>query len=286
VAAARRAIENGQRKIMAQKGQIHLGTSAFTAAGWEGVFYPEGMKPVDYLEYYSTQFGTVEVDSTYYRIPAAAMVKRWYNVTPPGFIFAAKMPQVLTDEKVLEDCEEELGRFLSVMDLLKEKLGPLLIQFPYFNKKAFAKPEDFFARLFPFLAQLPKDQKFALEIRNKNWLLPVLADELRKRRIALALVDHPWMPRPDEVFQKFDPITADFTYIRWLGDRYGIEKETKTWDKTIVDRRPSLSEWAKVCNMVRRRGVNIFAYANNHFAGHAPSTIRLFEEIVEHAPRA
>jgi uncharacterized protein YecE (DUF72 family) len=193
------------------------------------------------------------------------------------------MPQVLTHEKVLEDCADELARFLDVMDLLKEKLGPLLIQFPYFNKKAFAKPEDFFARLFLFLEQLPKDRKFALEIRNKNWLLPALADELLGRRIALALTDHPWMPRPSEVFQKFDPITSDFTYIRWLGDRHGIEKETKTWDRTIVDRRAALSEWAKVCMMVRRRGVDIFAYANNHFAGHAPSTIRLFEEILENS---
>ena len=268
---------------MADEPHIYLGTSAFTAAGWERVFYPAGMKPIDYLEYYSTQFGTVEVDSTYYRIPSASMVQRWYDVTPTGFIFSAKMPQVLTHEKVLDNCAEELGEFLSVMGLLREKLGPLLIQFPYFNKNAFATPEDFFARLFPFLAQLPADRKFALEIRNKNWLLPELVDELRRRRIALELIDHPWMPRPLEVFERFDPITADFAYIRWLGDRHAIERETKVWDRTIVDRTAVLSEWARVCEMVRRRGVNIFAYANNHFAGHGPSTIRLFEEILERA---
>jgi uncharacterized protein YecE (DUF72 family) len=266
---------------MAAKAQIHLGTSAFTADGWEGTFYPAGTKPVDYLAHYATQFGTVEVDSTFYRIPSASMVKRWHAVTPKGFIFAAKVPQVITHEKILKDAAAELKEFLSVMDLLGEKLGPLLFQFPYFNKKAFAKPEDFLARLIPFLDTLPTGYRFAVEIRNKNFLLPEYVEALRKRKLAMTLVDHPWMPFVTELFLRFDPITADFTYIRWLGDRYAIEKVTKTWDKVVVDRGRALSEWAKACKIILHRGVNIFAYANNHYAGHGPATICMFEEIFE-----
>jgi uncharacterized protein YecE (DUF72 family) len=266
---------------MAKPAQIHLGTSAFTADGWEGVFYPAGLKPADYLSHYATQFGSVEVDSTFYRIPSPSMVKRWYDVTPKGFVFSAKVPQVITHEKMLEDSGDDLKQFLRAMDHLKEKLGPLLFQFPYFNKKKFAKPEDFFERLWPFLGDLPKGYQFVVEVRNKNFLVPVLADSLRQCGIALALIDHPWMPPVDELFQRFDPITADFTYIRWLGDRYGIEKVTKTWSKTVVDRRRALSDWAKACRLILKRGVSIFAYANNHYAGHAPATIRMFEEIFE-----
>jgi uncharacterized protein YecE (DUF72 family) len=73
---------------------IHLATSAFTAAGWPGSFYPESLKPADYLSYYATQFDTVELDNTFYRIPSESVVRGWDSKTPPGSIFVAKAPQV------------------------------------------------------------------------------------------------------------------------------------------------------------------------------------------------
>jgi len=167
------------------------------------------------------------------------------------------VPQVITHEKVLRDCQPVLKQFLSTMDLLDEKLGPLLFQFGYFNKKAFPDLEAFLARLVPFLKTLPSGYRFALEIRNKNWLSPKLPDVLRERGIALALIDQAWMPRPAEWLERFPsddgPITADFTYIRWLGDRKGIERLTKTWDKTILDCREPLQEGVKVCRQTVRR---------------------------------
>ena len=178
------------------QGSILLGTSAFTASGWEGAFYPAKVKPADYLSYYATQFDAVEVDSTFYRTPAISTVKGWYAKTPPGFLFAAKVPQSITHERVLRDCETELSQFLKAMDALGEKLGPLLFQFGYFNKKAFVGVNDFLARLVPFLKKLPKGYRFAVEIRNKNWLVPQFVEALRERQIALALVDHVWLPRP------------------------------------------------------------------------------------------
>src|SRR5580693_719630 len=202
---------------------IRIGTSAFTAAGWPGTFYPEGLPEREYLTYYATRFDTVEIDSTFYRTPALTTVQGWYSKTPKGFLFAAKVPQRITHEKVLVDCEEEFSEFLKVMDALGEKLGPLLFQFGYFNKKAFLGVNDFLARLVPFLNKLPKGYRFALEIRNKNWLVPAFVDALRERQIALALIDQSWMPRPEQWFGRIDPITADFAYVRWLGDRKGIE---------------------------------------------------------------
>jgi len=259
---------------------IRIGTSAFTAAGWEGSFYPAGMKPADFLTYYATKFDTVEVDSTFYRTPAASTVRGWYAKTPKDFLFALKVPQEITHEKVLADCDAEFKAFLSAADLLGEKLGPVLFQFGYFNKAAFSGLDPFLARLAPFLKKLPKDHKFAVEIRNKNWLAPKFADALREHGVALALIDQSWMPRPAEWFKRFDPITADFTYIRWLGDRKGIEEKTKTWDKTIVDRTADLGEWVEICRKVQQRKIMIFAFGNNHYGGHAPATVELFLKLM------
>ena len=258
---------------------IRVGTSAFTAAGWEGSFYPEGMKPADYLTFYATKFNTVEVDSTFYRTPAVSTVKGWAAKTPPGFIFALKVPQTITHEKMLLDCGDDLKYFVETADHLGDKLGPMLFQFPYFNKMAFRSGEEFLARLEPFLKKLPKDHSFAVEIRNKQWLSKEFFDLLRAHSVAFALIDQAWMPRPTEIFQKFDPITAPFTYIRWLGDRKGIEKQTKIWDKTIVDRTGELNEWVEIVRKVHKRKIQILAFANNHYAGCGPATVQQFLKL-------
>ena len=259
--------------------EIRLGTSAFTAAGWEGSFYPEGLKPAEYLTYYATKFDTVEVDSTFYRTPSVATVNGWERKTPKGFLLAAKVPQVITHEKALQECDEDLKYFLETMDLMGDKLGPLLFQFGYFNKNAFKSGDDFLARLTPFLKKLPKGYKFALEIRNKQWLTAQFFDLLRTYKVAYAIIDQAWMPRASEIFQKFDPITADFTYIRLLGDRKGIEQQTKVWDKVIVDRSKEMRSWVDVCVQTVKRGVSTYVYVNNHYAGHAPATVAEFLKL-------
>jgi uncharacterized protein YecE (DUF72 family) len=258
---------------------VRVGTSAFTATGWEGSFYPAGLKPADYLSYYATKFDTVELDNTFYRTPALSTVQGWAAKTPPGFLFAAKVPQVITHEKILVDCEDDLSHFLKTMDALGDKLGPLLFQFGYFNRSKFKSGAEFLALLRPFLSKLPQDYKFVVEIRNKAWLDPRFADLLREHRVALALIDQSWVPRPWEMKEKFDLVTADFTYVRWLGDRKGIEERTKVWDETIVDREPEISEWVQILKRVVARGIKVFAYANNHYAGHGPATVKLFWDI-------
>jgi uncharacterized protein YecE (DUF72 family) len=101
---------------------------------------------------------------------------------------------------------------------------------------------------------------------------PVVIDALRERGVSLALIDQSWMPRPWELPATLDPFTAGFVYARLLGDRKGIEQQTKSWDKVIVDRSRELSEWAKLCRPILHRGTPLFVYVNNHYAGHAPAT--------------
>jgi uncharacterized protein YecE (DUF72 family) len=259
--------------------RLFLGTSSWTADGWVGSFYPAGSRPADFLPEYAKHFNTVEVDSTFYRVPSASTVKQWKDRTPSGFVFAAKVPRTITHEKVLIDTKDDLKLFLKVMDLLGDKLGPLLFQFPYFNKQMFRGVGFFLERLNPFLAKLPKGYQWAVEVRNKNWLTEKLYSVLRRRGVALALVDHAWMPRPREWFENGDPVTADFTFVRWIGDRKGIEERTKVWNRTIIDRTEDLLQWAEVLRPGSRRVRLIYGFANNHYAGYAPETVELIRRL-------
>jgi len=237
------------------------------------------MRPADYLSYYATKFDTVEVDSTFYGSPTISTVKAWNAKTPPGFIFAAKVPQTITHEKLLVNCDAEFREFLEAMDCLADKLGPLVFQFAYFDSSIFRGVDDFLDRLRPFLTKLPKDHKFAVEIRNKHWLVPQFIETLREHRVALTLVDQSFLlMRPAQWFEKFDPITADFTYVRWLGDRREIEQQTKVWDRIVVDRQKELDEWAEVLSKIGKT-VQVYTYANNHYAGFAPRTVEMFREL-------
>jgi uncharacterized protein YecE (DUF72 family) len=260
---------------------ILLGTSAFTANGWQGSFYPPGMKSRDFLSYYATQFATVEVDSTFYGCPSASTVNNWTDRTPEDFTFAVKIPQVITHDKALLYCDSEFDEFVKTMDILGPKLGPMVFQFPSFDRWKFPKQDSFLGVLTPFLKKLPADHKFVIEIRNKTWLDARFADVLREYNVALALTDTSFMPRPWELKQKFDLVTADFAYVRWLGDRKGIEKQTTTWDKTVVDRTSDLKNWVDIFKSLvsNSKGLKIFAFSNNHYAGHGPATARLFMDL-------
>lgn len=254
-----------------------LGTSSFTADGWQVSFYPPGTKPRNFLSYYATQFNTVEIDSTYYGTPSAQTVTNWFERTPLDFVFAAKVPQVITHQKLLVNCEAEFDEFLERMNLLSQKLGPLLLQFPWFNKNDI-QADEFCRRLRSFLDRLKRFSaaRFAVEIRNKTWLDQRFLDLLREYNVALALTDHSYMPRPWEISDTLDLVTSDFVYVRWLGDRKGIEAVTTTWDKTIVDRAADLKNWAALFRQFVSRNLKVYAYANNHYAGHGPGTVKLF----------
>jgi uncharacterized protein YecE (DUF72 family) len=167
------------------------------------------------------------------------------------------------------------------MDVLGPKFGPMVFQFPSFDRWKFPKQESFLAVLVPFLKKLPADHKFAIEIRNKNWLDARFADVLREYKVALALTDTSFMPRPWEMKEKFDLITADFCYVRWLGDRKGIEKQTTMWDKTIIDRTSDLRNWVDLLRemVMNKKLRKLFAFANNHFAVHGPATVKLFWDL-------
>jgi uncharacterized protein YecE (DUF72 family) len=263
------------------KSLLKLGTSSWSVDTWVGVFYPPGTSPSQYLSLYAQRYDCVEIDNTFYRTPSRGVVRKWRDDTPPGFLFTAKVPRVVTHEKVLQDCQKDLADFLRAMEPLREKLGPLLLQLPYFNKNAFASEDDFLTRLSLFLKELPRDWKWTLEIRNKWWIKRRLLDLLRENQVAFTLIDQSWMPRISQILKRNDPDTTDFIYIRWLGDRKGIEEITTSWDKVVVDRTADLQEWVTPVRNWLRKGRVIYGFFNNHYAGHAPASLELFRRLLE-----
>ena len=233
---------------------MHLGTSGWSYEDWVGNFYPKGTASGKWLDYYITQFSSVEVDSTFYAIPPRSRVERWAEVAPPGFEYALKVPQVITHEKSLIGCDVEMGEFLSVAEVLGEHLGPILFQFPYSFK-----PERIHD-LLTFVDALPLDSdfRFVVEIRNRAWLKSKLPDELQARNLPLCLVDHPWMPHETRV-------TGRFVYLRLLGDQKAITE----FDRTQKDMQKNLVFWAACARLWLKQNLPVYGFFNNHFSGHA-----------------
>ena len=271
---------------------IKYGTSSWSEKSWGGVFYPAGLKHSDFLNFYATQFKCVEADVTYYRIPSAKMVQSWYFKTPDDFKICAKFPRSIVHagqdripdgEQVLnlQKVQAEVDAFLSVLQFLKHKCGPLVIQLPYFNRTVFRSNEDFLERLSSFLNGLPKDFRYALEIRNKNFLTPDFFQLLKSCNTCLVLADLLYMPRPWELPSSYPLITSDFSYIRLIGDRKSLDKLTNTFDKIVIDKKPLLLKWATFVSQQANSLDEIYIFANNHFAGHGPATIRQLMDILQ-----
>lgn len=270
-------------------GAVRYGTSSWGSKGWVGPFYPDGTKPADFLAYYGTQFDTVEADNTYYGVPRSSMVDGWARKTPEGFLVAAKFPRSIVHggdgakpdpERVLvpDAVGEDTGEFLDAMGRLGPKCGPLLLQFPFFNKSVFPGRDAFLERLDAYLATLPKDFRYAVEVRNKYWIDATLLDLLRRHGVALTLVDLAYMPHPASLWPKWDLVTADFVYCRLIGDRKAVDARTKTFDRVVVDQSERLDRWAELLAEITLRVPETFVYANNHYAGHGPATIRDLRE--------
>ena len=259
---------------------LRLGTCSWTAKGWEEVFYSPGCKSNDYLAEYGARFNAVEIDSTFYGLPKTDTVKRWRDITPEDFVFAAKCPQVITHEKLMENCEAERDAFLATLGLLGNKCGPLLFQFPYFAKARGITLQNFLDNLGPFLEGLPHDgQQYAVEVRNKAWIQSPLLNMLRAHDVALALIDHPWMAPPKQLFRS-DVVTGPFVYIRWLGDRKGIEKLTKVWKESVVPREVDLAAWIPSIKSLLDRGLRVYGFANNHYSGYAPNDVAILQRLL------
>jgi uncharacterized protein YecE (DUF72 family) len=242
---------------------LYLGTSGWSYADWEGTLYPEGLPSASRLAEYAKHYPTVEIDSTFYGTPRLSTVKKWREIVPEGFLFAAKVPQEVTHEKNLVDTRREAESYVHTMQALEDRLGPLLLQLPpSFTVEGMGVLED-------FLASLPEGPRYAVEVRHRSWIGSDLPELLRECGTALTLVDYPRMPRMQEA-------TTDFVYIRWLGNRREFPEGHTHLKK---ERDDDLLWWSELVDGFLEEGKTVFAYANNHFQNHSPSTLERFLEI-------
>ena len=242
---------------------LYLGTSGWSYADWEGTLYPEALPSASRLAEYVKRFATVEIDSTFYGTPRRSTVQNWREVSPDGFLFAAKFPQEVTHESNLVDTRSEAERFVHTMQTLEDRLGPLLLQLPpSFTVEGMGVLED-------FLSTLPRGPRYAVEVRHRSWLGSDLPALLREHGVALTLIDYPRMPRMQEA-------TTDFVYIRWLGNRREFPEGHTHLKK---DRDEDLRWWSDLVGRFVKEGRTVFAYANNHYQNHSPSTLARFLEL-------
>lgn len=243
--------------------ELYLGTSGWSYADWEGTIYAEGLPAGSRLAEYANRYATVEIDSTFYGTPRRPTVQKWREVVPEGFLFAAKFPREITHEKTLSGAEKPAEEFVRTMEGLGDRLGPLLVQLPpSFTVEGMEVLER-------FLEALPEGFRYAVEVRHRSWVRSDLPDLLREYGAALVLVDYPRMPR-------MEAATADFSYIRWLGDRREFPSGHTQPKK---DRTEDLRWWSGLVDRFVSEGRTVFAYANNHYQNHSPSTLEQFLEI-------
>lgn len=257
---------------------IHISTSGWSYDDWVGPFYPPGTPKGDYLHFYATRFREVEVDSTYYAIPARRTVQSWADKTPDAFRFSLKMPKIITHEKVLADCEAATEQFLDVLEPLRNKTRCVLLQFGYFNRRAFGSAGPFLDRLRAFLERFASRIQLACEIRNKQWLTRDYFDLLRGYGVPAVLVEHAWLPPIDRVIAQHDVATGPFGYVRLIGDRAAIEKLTRNWSEVVLDRGRDLKRVATAIRKMAER-TDVVTFVNNHYAGHGPATCADLERL-------
>lgn len=241
----------------------HLGTMGFSYKDWNGVFYPDGLAPRDYLSHYCQFFNSVELDSTFYGVPRPEYVARWAAVTPTGFTFSVKTPKEITHDMRLINAGEAMKHFIKSMMGLGEKLGVILIQLP---------PDMAFShihKLAIFLRELPEGFRFAVEFRHSSWHSTATAQLLANHGVCWASTDYIHLPR--RVY-----VTADFLYIRWIG-RHG-QYDIK--DHEREDMTPRLNDWWLDIQSHLNNASTVYGFFNNDYAGHAPATCNRFKEIV------
>lgn len=254
--------------------EIAVGCQGWNYADWttkadgESVFYPRGTRSGEMLEIYAKIFGTIEVDSTFYAVPAVSAVENWYRKTPENFTFSLKMPQEITHENGLkENSYQVLDEFCERVLLLREKLGVVLIQLaPQFeaSKENAQSVRD-------FLARLPPEIRFALEFRSREWLIDWTFEELEKNKVALCLTEGSWVPR-EMMFQAMAQRTADFSYVRWMGER-----DLESFDKVVRPQNANLEIWK--AELEKMKVGEIFAYFSNFYEGHAPASVSRLMEL-------
>ncbi|HEY5884403.1 MAG TPA: DUF72 domain-containing protein [Pyrinomonadaceae bacterium] len=239
-------------------GVARIGTSGWHYQHWLGQFYPAKLSPKEMFRFYSLHFDTVELNNTFYRLPKPETFESWRDNSPDNFLFAVKASRFTTHMKKLKDPESSTLKFFDGAERLGEKLGPILFQLP-------PRWRVDVERLSEFLAALPEEHRYVIEIRDESWLVKDVYDVLRQFNVAFCIHDLAQMQTPLE-------ITADFTYIRFHGP--GAAKYRGSYSDS------ALREWAERIGGWHAENVDSYVYFNNDIGGHAITNAQTLKELL------
>ncbi len=237
--------------------KVHIGTSGWSYKSWEKTFYPPDLPKSRHFDFYATQFSTVEINLTFYRLPTPAMVQGWRDKAPPGFVYAVKGSRFITHMKKLANLDGALERFFERIEPMKSRIGVILWQLPPMLRKDPPRLED-------FLSQLPRNYSYAVEFRHPSWLAPDIFELLRRFDAAHVSVSSLGMPMNLTV-------TSELVYIRFHGLAGGAAH-----DYTQTELQP----WARhICHQADCDR-QVFVYFNNDANVRAPGNARLLRDMV------
>jgi len=247
---------------MALKDKLRVGCSGWGYDDWLGGFYPAKTPKSDYLKLYSSVFDIVEVDSSFYRLPGPAMTKGWHKTTPPGFLFTMKMPRRITHEKKLKGVSENLGWLYASAKELREKCGPLVAQLP-----PSVKYDTHWSLMQDFVKGFDAKYPHAVEFRHKSWFRDDVYGLLRDRNVAMVWTENQYLRSPADV-------TADYVYLRLVGDREITEFKEKQKDKSV-----EMRAWYKELEASADSVKGAMVFFNNHYAGFGPASVNEFRRL-------
>jgi len=253
--------------------EILVGTSGYSFRDWVGPFYPPGTKAGDFLEFYSERFPTVEVNATYYAIPAPAMLERMAAKTPDPYRFIVKLNQAFTHDPTFD--AGTVRRFLDAIAPLKHagKYDGLLAQFPW----KFRRTPEHRKHLLALREALP-DEPLFVEFRHDSWLTPELEPSLREHHLGYCAVDEPHLPG---MMPPVTMVTAEDAYVRFHG------RNAKTWyagdRSTRYDysySREELQEWVRKIGELAEQTRRVYLFFNNCHAGQAARSAKLMQDLL------
>jgi uncharacterized protein YecE (DUF72 family) len=231
---------------------------------WRGTVYPQDLPQRSWFERYATRFDTVELNTTFYRLPTASAVEQWAEQAPPEFVYAAKLGQFGSHRMKLRDAATWLPNHLDRVRRLGAALGPTLVQLPPRWRRNVERLEE-------FLAVAPRDVRWAVELRDPTWLHDDVFAVLERHGTALCIHDllehHPWVR------------TTDWTYVRFHGPNALTQKYVGRYGGRRLWRPAArVAEWAD-------DGIDAYVYFNNDYGGAAVEDATWFRERVGPAAR-
>jgi uncharacterized protein YecE (DUF72 family) len=284
--------------------ELRIGTCSWKFPSWHGLVY-SAPKGIDYLAEYARQYDTVEIDQWFWslfgpesvKLPEPADVAEYRDAVSDEFRFTVKAPNSITLTHFYKKAKSDplepnpyflspalCQSFLSLLDPLRDVLGPIMFQFEYLNRQKMGSLHQFQEAFEAFAAQIPRSHRYAVEIRNGKWLDQSYFEFLNRNGLSPVLLQGYWMPAITDVYQKWRPLILEqqAVVIRLHGpDRKGIEKQTgKQWNRVVAPKDDELAAVVDVIGELLKRDVDVYLNVNNHYEGSAPLTIERIEALL------